>query len=1045
MAFSDAGATTKDLYFVPHVSASGNCPSTEGTTPCTFQRRPGLLPIIIRSSASDLQLPPEGVRMSEDYDSAGFLATLTVPVGNVNNNGSLAWFITGGQADGQDETMAGQIRIGPGIKIVNENDGSNRPYCNQFVTSTWNTDWIFDRDIFSSTGTPQRWGGSSCPNFTANGFNAAWINSLFLNMTNWDGGGSTTEGASGTITRGPGPVVFYNNRIEGAGVTIHFDDQGGTQFVRGDYSFIRNTLLAKEEWQLGSATSDGHHYYMRQPLEFKAGWRNLVCGNIFDRTWNEVTPTSLFLTLTSVNGEGITDTNICNNIFKHGPGGINIQLVGGNDPITIPPNRQMVYNNLFYDINGTYVATGGPAGRGWMFQGPGGGEDIIVDHNTFVGPTGSAPDIFRLQNYPVEGTLVASNFFYFDQSTQGMQMEGGLGTGTCTGLQAKALADCFFTPNYVFSKNVMGSVDSTQAQVITSWGSTPNFAPSSPASLTDINWLGLSDNNYRLSNTSSYRSGGASKGLDAQDVGANITMLERATGKVSGARVPENTITSTSAVIAFNAPDHQGCPVDVSTSAIPSSGVTPARFNDLGTVAGPRTVSATGLTAATLYHYRIQCAVEQPQGVFRTSNASVTVLLQTLSGCSTAGSGGNDTTCIQNAFTSTAGSLQILEMPAPSSGFYNVDPLTCVDHMNVLMDAGAHIKANTGISDGVAIINCDNHSNITFNGSPGSSSIEGRKSEYTSGESRHCIRFAGSTDVLFQGIACNNSGGDGIYIGEGTRGYALRIEVANALFDNNSRNGITIISCDTCNIHDTTSSNTKGENGAAPDGPYAGIDIEPNEAVGHVYSLDRLVNIQLINLTLSGNGVSTDHAASNGNGFTCHLDLLTAADSPANTSISGANITSINNVNSGFHITNEHDVVGNSGPGKPGGVALTSSHATGNGMYGTRAYFYDAGGPVFSYTSSVNTNNNMLGTTIDNTDMSVERGGGAVNDMGAIQWTGDSVISTNGNLQYYFDVEDFSSVGLSNITIDTFGTLSGATGGSNGLVNGSPATTVNIP
>lgn len=577
-----------------------------------------------------------------------------------------------------------------------------------------------------------------------------------------------------------------------------------------------------------------------------------------------------------------------------------------------------------------------------------------------------------------------------------------------------------------------------------------NFIPATMNAATVPGWqkyiagTNATTGSYGLTPTSNFASNAATTSTtgpasDGTDLGINAVELGRAAGQVIISSNPVSPLASTTAQINFVAPDNLSCPVDWSTSAFPANGVSPTRVLDSGNTAGPRNVILTGLPAATLIHFTVQCAVEQPSGTF-TTKATVGVLLQTLAGCSTAGSGGTDTTCIQNAFNSTAAASQILEMPAAGSGFYNANSLTAPSNLHLVMDAGASIKVVAGIGTGVPIITGDNNSNIIITGTPGSSLILGRKSEYTSDENRHCMRFAGSTNVLIDGISCNESGGDGIYIGEGTRGYAQNIEVRNSTFNHNSRNAMSIISCNICNVHDSTFSNTIGENGAAAGGPWAGIDIEPN------VNTNRLVNITLTNLTFSGNGLSTDHGASNGNGLTVHFDLLDSVTTPAPVSITGTNLTSVNNVNAGFHMTNEHDTPGVLGPS--GSITITSSHATGNGKYGTMAFFYDAGGPVFSYTNSTNANNCATGglcSAADNADLAIERGGGAGNNMGGVHYTGDSVTSTNGNLQVYFGVEDNSAIGLANITIGSFGTLSGRTGSTNGVLNGSGVASVSIP
>lgn len=393
--------------------------------------------------------------------------------------------------------------------------------------------------------------------------------------------------------------------------------------------------------------------------------------------------------------------------------------------------------------------------------------------------------------------------------------------------------------------------------------------------------------------------------------------------------------------------------------------------------------------------------------------------------CPSAGTGGDDTSCLQSSMDATASAGSVLEI---ASGTYHTNHLVCPSGLNLLLDSSVTLQAVSGIGPTTVLLDCSNQSNITLKGTSGSSIIKGLKSEYTSSEYRHCLSVAGATNVLIDGISCNESGGDGLYIGEGTRGYAQNIEVKNATFNDNSRNGISLISCNICNIHDSSMTNTKGENGAAPDGPWAGLDIEPNT------STNRLVAITLTNNTLTGNGVTGEHSSSNGNGIIIHIDPIASNA----VSITASGNTTSSNVNDGIHITNASG-------GPSGTVTFTSHTASGNGRYGAWAQFYDATGPQLSITGSTFSNNNSAGITTDDADFGIVRGGGGTNNMGNVVFTGNSITSTNGHLTYYFTVEDFSSIGLAHITIGSFGTLSGASGGTNGLLNGSGVSSVSVP
>lgn len=615
MDFGDVGSTTKDLQFVPHYLTAGTCPTAQGPKSCNYWAR-HMFWVIVRSSTPDDHLPPVGTRANDAYAQAGYYATLVNPTANIGHFDTSHFYITSGTGDGQDGVMTGNFHWGPGIRVMNANDTGNGTYCAMVGTGGL-SGFVLDRVILKGTGYPQRWGGQSCAALFFNGHNFAFRDSAILNMNRWSETGDI-DGSSITLSNGPGPITIYNNEIMGAGAPLmHFDDQGGTQHITRDNSVIRNHFFVPTKFMPGQPDWDGQRYGHRQDTEFKAGERNLLEGNIYDGNMTEDVPTSSFIVLTSVNGKPITDTAIYRNIFRHGPGGNTIQVVGGNARITLPPNRYAEIGNLFYDIDGTkYTASGnafGFVGRGWFAQGPNGGEDIILRHNTIVGNVGPLSTFFSFSNYPTEGISVTDNFMYISKTNHAITQDGDVTSNACSGLQDELLLNCWLTPSNVWSHNVMLSGDGSKADIEAMFPGlkTSNYIPTD-MSLANI-WLNMSLNDYHVLST--YCSGCGSPGLNRSTVGADIQALDVATGAVELTGVPEAGLTTTGAHVQFNAPDTQGCPVDWSTA--PDIMASFTRVPDAGG-ARSRDITLTGLSAHTVYYYRVNCATVQPVSQFKT-------------------------------------------------------------------------------------------------------------------------------------------------------------------------------------------------------------------------------------------------------------------------------------------------------------------------------------------------------------------------------------------------------------------------------------------
>jgi hypothetical protein len=295
-----------------------------------------------------------------------------------------------------------------------------------------------------------------------------------------------------------------------------------------------------------------------------------------------------------------------------------------------------------------------------------------------------------------------------------------------------------------------------------------------------------------------------------------------------------------------------------------------------------------------------------------------------------------------------------------------------------------------------------------------------RKSEYTSGEFRHCLNIAGANNVTITGIACNNSGGDGLYIGEGRQGFSSNVTVSQSTFDNNRRQGFSLISGKNILIDSCTFSNT---NGTAPE---AGIDIEPN------VPSNVLQNIVFTNNTSTGN---------HGHGFMTTIDNLNSSSAPISVTIS--NHSTSGNTRSGYFATNGHDP---GVQGASGTITIQNSASTNDGEYGGVASYYDAGSATLNFQNLSVTNANSSGSTYDGAAIGVKRGGGAANPLGGVSFTGTSIAGNNGKLQHYFSVEDYSNVGLRAIHIGNFGSLSGIPAtNSLGVVNEVSVNSANIP
>jgi Right handed beta helix region len=361
-----------------------------------------------------------------------------------------------------------------------------------------------------------------------------------------------------------------------------------------------------------------------------------------------------------------------------------------------------------------------------------------------------------------------------------------------------------------------------------------------------------------------------------------------------------------------------------------------------------------------------------------------------------AGFGGDDTSVFQKALDSTASSGEVLEIPA---GSYNISPIHFPANSNVFVDAGVTVSANHGFSSSAHMLNI-NAANVTITGSGATTSVfqmpKARSASQSDGsEFRHCLAIQNASNVTVSGIACSHSGGDGLYISQATN-----VTVSNSTFDGNFRNGASLTG-GLNHIHITNNRFTNSS-GTLPE---AGVDVEPN------HTGDYLLDVNF-----------TDNVTSNNarDGFAISLWSLSSSSKAV-----GLTITR----NHSDHNTRYGYFANNNDPSNASGtITLTDCTTDQSGSDGANARFYDANGASLTFNNLTVTNPHRLGpdpSYHDSAAVAVIRGGGSTKPEGNVHYRNTNVTVTNGKVDYYFDFDDGSNRGVSNVTF-TAGKLSGA-------------------
>lgn len=204
----------------------------------------------------------------------------------------------------------------------------------------------------------------------------------------------------------------------------------------------------------------------------------------------------------------------------------------------------------------------------------------------------------------------------------------------------------------------------------------------------------------------------------------------------------------------------------------------------------------------------------------------------------------DSTRFLQAALDSGASRVVVPDMGKP----WVVEPLSVNrDDLEVFFERGAVVEAKRGAfrGRGDCLLTVHDRRDVILRGY--GATLVMQKEDYfhepyrPSGW-RMVLSIRGSNNVTVEGLTLRGAGGDGIYLGSTREQNCVKDAVIrDVVCDDNSRQGISVISAENLLIERSVFSNTSGR------GPGAGIDLEPNRAD------ERMVNVTIRNCVFENN------------------------------------------------------------------------------------------------------------------------------------------------------------------------------------------------
>ncbi|MGB2604505.1 MAG: hypothetical protein WBC78_12980, partial [Candidatus Sulfotelmatobacter sp.] len=489
--------------------------------------------IVIRTSAPDSSLPPEGTRLNPCYGGVSSLpgrpqfncgSTANV-LAKIESNGK------GGSGPLTFSSGANHYRL-IGLELTRAVSPLAVYNLVQFKGPADHL--VFDRLWIH--GTPQ--------DDTVRGILlgqtsfVAIVDSFFndFHCVSKTGSCVDSQAVAGGLGDGPmGPYKIVNNFLEAAGEDILLGGGQATATphdieVRHNHMFKPMTWMKGQPGFVGGA--NGNPFIIKNIFELKNGQRILLDGNIMENTWGGFTQVGFAILITPKNQAGgsgsnlcpicqVTDVNIRNSWISHVGAGLQIANASSdNGGAPRDGQRYSIHDIVIDDIDGGKYT--GPGEFAQLSVGPSAPllQNVAINHVT----------AFPSRMLFVIGDMVATmppmkNFAFVNNivnagSAPVWSTGGGPGNCAFHNDPLTTFSACF--SNYTFTANAI-----IAAPAGANWPK-KNFFPRSAAAVGFANYNGGNGGDYHLQASSPYKG----KGTDGKDLGADVDAIDSATAGV---------------------------------------------------------------------------------------------------------------------------------------------------------------------------------------------------------------------------------------------------------------------------------------------------------------------------------------------------------------------------------------------------------------------------------------------------------------------------------------------------------------------------------
>ena len=487
--------------------------------------------IIIRTSAPDSSLPPEGTRLTPCYAGVSSLAGRPAfPCASAKN--VLAKIEFDGKAGSGPITFAAGANHYRLMGLEVTRGAFSNPVYNLVMFKGDANHVVFDR----------LWLHGSAQDETARGIglegtSVAIVDSFFTDFHCVSGTGSCSDaqaiaGGGGNLPMGPYKIV--NNFLEASGENIIFGG-GAATTTPADIEIRRNHFFKPLTWMKGQAGYvggvNGNPFTVKNLLELKNAQRVLVEGNILEYSWGGFSQSGFAILLTPKNQAGGHGTNLCpacqvtdvtirNNLIRHVGAGFQIaNALSDNGGVQLDGQRYSIHDVVIDDLDGKKYNGSGMFMQFSVTVGAPLLQNVTIDHVTAF-PSSMMLNIGHMAatRGPIKNFVFTNNILSVGKYP--VWSTGG-GQGNCAFFDKPLTTFNACFSGYTFASNAL--IGNAPAFPPSLWPP-KNFFPSTAKDVRFVNYNGGNGGDYHLQPSSPYKH----KGTDGKDPGADVDAINAA-------------------------------------------------------------------------------------------------------------------------------------------------------------------------------------------------------------------------------------------------------------------------------------------------------------------------------------------------------------------------------------------------------------------------------------------------------------------------------------------------------------------------------------